>query len=135
MPELTLGKGVVSLVQARGGEASVLPSTEGDVHATAKQAANASSSSGHTASAEDSCKTSRGPAKVTRRRLCPGQPVPSHPQTVFVDEAGVWRLLLGCRKPELEPVKEWLTSEVLPTIRRTGGYSIDTSAGSGCATN
>ena len=66
-----LGKGVLSLVQAHSGEASVLPGTEGDVHAGSKQTAYAGSSSGHTGdpgAAAASCKASESPAAT----LSPG---------------------------------------------------------------
>ncbi|MDG3063273.1 Bro-N domain-containing protein [Thauera mechernichensis] len=39
-----------------------------------------------------------------------------------VDEAGLYRGVLRSEKPEAEPFMEWITAEVLPSIRRTGGY-------------
>ena len=63
--QATLGKGVPSLVQARGGEASVLPGTEGDGRGTPKQTADAGSSAGHAADAGGTaacCKASDSPA-------------------------------------------------------------------------
>ena len=39
-----------------------------------------------------------------------------------VNEAGLYSLVLGSRKPEAKAFKRWITHEVLPTIRRTGGY-------------
>lgn len=39
-----------------------------------------------------------------------------------VDEPGLYRLILRSDKPEAEPFMEWVTSEVLPSIRKTGGY-------------
>lgn len=41
-----------------------------------------------------------------------------------VDEAGLYRLVLRSDKPEAEPFMEWVTAEVLPSIRKTGGYSM-----------
>lgn len=38
------------------------------------------------------------------------------------DEAGLYRAVLRSNKPEAEPFMEWVTAEVLPAIRRTGGY-------------
>jgi prophage antirepressor-like protein len=43
-------------------------------------------------------------------------------QMLCVDEAGLYRLVLRSEKPEAEPFMEWITAEVLPSIRRTGGY-------------
>ena len=39
-----------------------------------------------------------------------------------VNEAGLYALVLGSRKPEAHEFKRWVTHEVLPQIRRTGGY-------------
>lgn len=41
-----------------------------------------------------------------------------------VDEAGLYRLILRSKKPEAEPFMEWVTAEVLPSIRRTGIYNV-----------
>lgn len=43
-------------------------------------------------------------------------------ETNVVNEAGLYNLVLGSRKPEAKQFKRWVTHEVLPTIRRTGGY-------------
>ena len=40
----------------------------------------------------------------------------------IVNEAGLYVLVLGSRKPEAHEFKRWVTHEVLPQIRRTGGY-------------
>ncbi|MDI6742181.1 MAG: phage antirepressor [Smithella sp.] len=41
-----------------------------------------------------------------------------------VNESGLYSLILGSRKPEARRFKKWVTSEVLPTIRKTGMYGI-----------
>lgn len=41
-----------------------------------------------------------------------------------ISEAGLYALVLSSRKPEAKNFKRWLTHEVIPTIRKTGGYSI-----------
>ena len=43
-------------------------------------------------------------------------------ETNCVNESGLYSLVLGSRKPEAKRFKKWLTSEVLPTIRKTGAY-------------
>lgn len=40
----------------------------------------------------------------------------------FVLEAGMWALILGSETEQAKLVKRWVTSEVLPTIRKTGRY-------------
>ena len=39
-----------------------------------------------------------------------------------VDEPGLYRLVLRSDKPQAEQFMEWVTAEVLPSIRKTGGY-------------
>jgi prophage antirepressor-like protein len=39
-----------------------------------------------------------------------------------VNEPGIYSLILGSRKPEAKAFKRWITHEVIPTIRKTGGY-------------
>jgi prophage antirepressor-like protein len=45
-----------------------------------------------------------------------------------VNEAGLYSLVLGSRKPEARRFKRWVTHEVLPAIRRTGRYAIPDAA-------
>jgi len=40
----------------------------------------------------------------------------------IVNESGFYSLVLASRMPNTKKFKRWVTSEVLPTIRRTGGY-------------
>lgn len=42
-----------------------------------------------------------------------------------VTESGLYSLVLGSRKPEAKSFKRWITHDVLPTIRQTGGYVSD----------
>lgn len=43
-------------------------------------------------------------------------------ETNIVNEAGLYVLVLGSRKPEAHEFKRWVTHEVLPFIRKHGGY-------------
>ena len=43
-------------------------------------------------------------------------------QTLIVSEPGLYSLILRSRKPESKAFKRWITHEVIPAIRRTGGY-------------
>ena len=40
----------------------------------------------------------------------------------IISEPGLYALVLGSRKPEAKSFKRWVTHEVIPSIRRTGGY-------------
>ncbi len=45
-------------------------------------------------------------------------------QALFVNEDGLYDVILDSRKPEAKQFRKWVTSEVLPSIRRDGGYMI-----------
>lgn len=42
----------------------------------------------------------------------------------IVSEAGLYSLILRSRKPEAKKFKRWVTHDVLPSIRKTGRYSM-----------
>lgn len=48
-------------------------------------------------------------------------------QATFVNEDGLYDVILDSRKPEAKKFRKWITSEVLPSIRKTGSYEIDTT--------
>ena len=39
-----------------------------------------------------------------------------------VSESGLYDVILRSDKPQAKPFRKWVTTEILPTIRRTGGY-------------
>ena len=43
-------------------------------------------------------------------------------QALFVNEDGLYDVILESRKPEAKKFRKWVTSEVLPSIRKTGGF-------------
>ena len=43
---------------------------------------------------------------------------------VFVSESGMYDLVMMSRKPETKAFKRWVTHDVIPSIRKTGGYSV-----------
>lgn len=45
---------------------------------------------------------------------------------VIINESGVYALVFGSKLPSAKKFKHWVTSEILPTIRKTGGYQIPT---------
>ena len=46
---------------------------------------------------------------------------------LIVSEAGLYSLILKSRKPEAKAFKRWITHEVIPAIRKTGGYQVPQS--------
>lgn len=43
---------------------------------------------------------------------------------LIINESGLYALIFKSRKPEAKAFRKWVTSEVLPTIRKTGNYAI-----------
>lgn len=43
-------------------------------------------------------------------------------QATFINESNLYKVIFQSRKTEAEKFTEWVTSEVLPSIRKTGGY-------------
>ena len=43
----------------------------------------------------------------------------------FVTEAGMYTVILRSNSPIAKPMQKWVTGEVLPAIRKTGGYMIE----------
>lgn len=43
-------------------------------------------------------------------------------QAYIISEPGLYRLVMRSRKPEAKEFQRWVTHEVLPAIRKTGGY-------------
>lgn len=58
--------------------------------------------------------------------LCQMYPVPDRrgqvQQTWTVNEAGLYEVIIRSDKPEAKTFRRWVTSEVLPSIRKRGGY-------------
>lgn len=47
---------------------------------------------------------------------------------LLISEYGLYALILRSRKPEARKFAKWVTSEVLPTIRKTGSYQSNTQS-------
>jgi len=60
--------------------------------------------------------------EVSTLRLTQGTPNGGNPNINVITESGLYSLVLGSRKPEAKTFKRWITHEVLPQIRQTGGY-------------
>ena len=48
-----------------------------------------------------------------------------NPNQTVINESGLYSLVLSSKLPTSKKFKHWITSEVLPAIRRTGGYIAD----------
>ncbi|HII3799644.1 TPA: BRO-N domain-containing protein [Pasteurella multocida] len=45
-------------------------------------------------------------------------------EAIFINEPNLYRLIIKSRKPEAEPFETWVFEEVLPQIRKTGKYEV-----------
>ena len=45
-------------------------------------------------------------------------------EATIINESGLYSVILTSRKPAAKRFKKWVTSEVLPAIRKTGGYMV-----------
>lgn len=48
-----------------------------------------------------------------------------NPNQTVINESGLYSLILGSKLPEAKRFKRWVTSEVLPSLRRNGMYAMD----------
>ena len=50
-------------------------------------------------------------------------------ETIFINESGLYALIFGSKLESAKRFKHWVTSEVLPAIRKTGGYQMSKPEG------
>lgn len=55
--------------------------------------------------------------------------LPRQGETWFANESGLYALILRSNKPNAKPFRKWVTSVVLPSIRKTGSYSLTETGG------
>lgn len=81
----------------------------------------------------DLCKAWELDASQVNRRLEDGV-VTKHPivdslgrtqNAMFVNEDGMYDVILDSRKPEARKFRKWVTSDVLPSIRKHGMYATE----------
>ena len=48
-----------------------------------------------------------------------------NPNQTIINESGLYALIIGSKLPTAKKFKRWVTSEVLPSIRKTGAYTAD----------
>lgn len=56
--------------------------------------------------------------KLTERIVLSGQ----NREAIFINESGLYSLILSSKLPNARKFKKWVTSEVLPSIRKHGAY-------------
>jgi len=44
--------------------------------------------------------------------------------SMYINESGLYSLIMDSKKPEAKAFKKWVCSEVLPSIRKTGSYAV-----------
>ena len=47
-----------------------------------------------------------------------------NPNMTIINESGLYSLVLSSKLPTAKKFKRWVTSEVIPSVRKTGGYSL-----------
>lgn len=60
--------------------------------------------------------------KLTERIVLSGQ----NRNLIVINESGMYSLILSSKLPQAKEFKRWVTSEVLPTIRKHGAYATET---------
>ena len=53
-----------------------------------------------------------------------GTPSNQQPHEVYINEAGLYSLVMRSKKPQAKAFKRWVTHDVLPSLRKSGAYSI-----------
>ena len=61
--------------------------------------------------------------KLTERIVLSGQ----NRDVIFINESGFYSLILSSKMPNAKKFKRWVTSEVLPSLRKTGTYTVVTA--------
>ena len=59
--------------------------------------------------------------KLTERIVLSGQ----NREVIFINESGLYSLILSSKMPNARKFKRWVTAEVLPAIRRHGMYATE----------
>ena len=63
--------------------------------------------------------------KLTERIVLSGQ----NREAIFINESGLYSLILSSKLPSAKKFKRWVTSEVLPALRKTGQYQVKELSG------
>ena len=57
-----------------------------------------------------------------KRRQISRRSSESERKAIYINESGLYSLIISSKKPEAKKIKKWITSEVLPSIRTSGSY-------------
>ena len=60
-----------------------------------------------------------------RRGVAITDPIGRNQQVTGINESGLYHLIFISRKPEARAIRKWVTGIVLPSIRKTGSYSLN----------
>ena len=63
-------------------------------------------------------------ADTLKQRIRSENGVEQERQMLIINESGLYNLVFRSRKPEAKKFRKWVTEEVLPSIRKTGSYSV-----------
>lgn len=63
-------------------------------------------------------------ADTLKQRIRSENGVEQERQMLIINESGLYNLIFRSRKPEAKKFRKWVTEEVLPSIRKTGSYSV-----------
>ena len=58
--------------------------------------------------------------------ICKVDTIGGSQDMMLISESGLYTLVMRSNKPDAKVFRKWVTSEVLPSIRKTGGYGIRT---------
>lgn len=59
---------------------------------------------------------------IEDKRVCPVGTPSGTQNTTVINESGLYALIFNSKLPSAKKFKKWVTSEVLPSIRKTGSY-------------
>lgn len=63
-----------------------------------------------------------------RNTIILNEGIRGNPNQLIVSESGLYALIFKSRKPEAEAFRRWIRKDVLPAIRKTGGYAVKSGA-------
>lgn len=62
--------------------------------------------------------------KIQIKNIKHNSQIRSHPQTLYINESGMYKLIFSSKLPKAKKFNNWITDEVLPSIRKYGYYKI-----------
>ncbi|ACH69406.1 bro [Trichoplusia ni granulovirus LBIV-12] len=71
--------------------------------------------------------TKHGADDVIRAHHCGALTSSLHPQTKFINQAGLFELIQGSKTPKAQEFRQWVSSDLLPKLCNTGVYDMQTA--------